>query len=1306
MSRFSVLLFCCLSLALIPLQTHAQTEPTTLVNAGFLDQAEPAYLHHVGYVLGGVLATLILMLTWLWSIKKAVRIKTRELLAARHALGERVKEQTCLHAVFLATEDLNQPLDTMLTKVANLLPQGFLYPATLLVRLEFDDTWYAGQPQDATAKISTEVELTADIRLDGKKRGSICIHYSEPQPVLDEGPFLREERALLDQIALRVSDKIHSRLSDMQLRESESRLRNLFENTRQAIALVENGRFIAANRAALEMLGIERPEQLIGLSPLDISPEFQPDGRLSANAIGVDIALAFNEGGIKFEWQHLKLNGEPILVEVLLTAIRQADRAILQVVWNDITSRRQAERELEAHRLNLERLVVERTADLTAVTRSLEKVNREQQALFDAASAGIFFVQDRKIIRCNRMTEELLGYGPGELLGQKTRIWFQDNDTFVAFGRRIDEALDSQGYFSEDHELVRKNGELFWGRLTAQAIDKNDPTKGRAGTMVDISAERDAYIQMAQAKALAEEAARIKSDFIANMSHEIRTPLNAIIGMAHLAMKTGLTARQQNYISKIQKSGHHLLGIIRDVLDFSKIEAGKITVEHVCFHLETVLADLSDVTAGKAVDKGLELVINVAEQVPRHLVGDPLRLQQVLLNFVNNAVKFTNTGEITVNVTAMETSRNTVKLQFSVKDTGIGMTPEQMSRLFNSFEQADSSTTRKYGGTGLGLAISKRLASLMDGDVGVSSIPGKGSTFWFTATLGVADSDAVSRLLPQPDLRGMPVLVVDDNASAAAAMAALLSSLTFKTVAVSSGEAALQEMATALQSGQPYQVVFIDWQMPGMDGQTLARHIRQRYAGPPPYLAIVSPHGQDDIQDAALKAGANEIVVKPASQSQLFNTVTRFFNRQYGAESEAYQSKPNIPQVEAVNAEALALIAGARILVVEDNELNQEVAAGLLGDAGFIVDIADNGQAALHKLQQQQHYDLVLMDMQMPVMDGLVATRAIRQLPRHQRLPIIAMTANAMASDREACLVAGMDDYLTKPIEPDELCKKLLLWIKPHPYGQEYKKEYQQLTTLPADDGEPGRQPTTPAEVGRQATYPEDNRQAALPVVDGLATLPEIDGLNRMAGLRRCSDNEDLYRRLLQTFIINQAGFAASFDEASQNHDWPVAERLVHTLKGVAAQIGAEILWQLAIDLEKLVQARVDAAQRLPLQTATAAELDRLITAITARLNVNQADAAPDGEQADCDKLNHNPSNLHPDLPLSISAWKPVCLKIATLLAEDNYASSTLVEEHAKMLESELGQGFHAIRKAVNGFDFPRALTLLRQAMQERGVGL
>ncbi|CAA7617935.1 Sensor protein barA [Candidatus Terasakiella magnetica] len=787
----------------------------------------------------------------------------------------------------------------------------------------------------------------------------------------------------LDQASIWIVEDITERKRlEREMRESGERLRHILENSPAGVSInTEDGHPIFSNRRLAEMLGA---------TPEDLARRNTATFWLKASDRQDFIGHLRRDGLVRdYQSQFVRDDGTPITVLLASALTEFADGRYLVTWAYDITERQKAE-------------------------DAVRFAGAEQQAIFEAATVGIAFLKNRAIVRGNPQLDRLFGYEPGEQVGQSTRIWFADDASFADVGEAYG-ALSRGEVHQREQEYVRKDGSRFWCRISGSAIDPSDLSRGAVWMLEDVTEARAAAEALARAKDVAEDAAKTKSDFLANMSHEIRTPMNAIIGMAHLALKTELNPRQRDYVKKIQQSGQHLLGIINDVLDFSKIEAGKLEVEVSEVHLDKVLENVGNLISDKASAKGLELLFDIGPGVPLDLMGDSLRLGQVLINYANNAVKFTEEGEIVVAVRLIEDFGSDVMLRFEVKDTGIGLTEEQKGRLFQSFQQADTSTTRKFGGTGLGLAISKKLADLMGGMVGVDSVPGKGSTFWFTARLGRGKPRAP--LLPEPDLCGRRMLVVDDNENARAVLVDMLSSMSFEVDAVDSGAAAIEAIREAVLD-VPYEVVFLDWQMPDMDGLEVAEKIHQIRLPFPPHLIMVTAYGREEVLKGAQAADIGEVLIKPVNPAAMFDSIMRVFasDDRRGDEDEASEG----------GTLDLDGLRGVRVLLVEDNDLNQEVASEILGDAGLVVEIADNGQIAVDMVKAGT-YDLILMDMQMPVMDGVTATREIRSLG-HGDLPIIAMTANAMQADKDKCLEAGMNDHIAKPIDPDAMFATLLKW--------------------------------------------------------------------------------------------------------------------------------------------------------------------------------------------------------------------------------------------------------------------------------------
>jgi len=873
-----------------------------------------------------------------------------------------------------------------------------------------------------------------------------------------------------------------------------------------------------------------------------------------------------------------------------------------------------------------------------------ETALREIQGIMNNASVGIVFTRERKIYRYNNSFGSMFGFTGDSGIGLLGRTIYDSDEEYAEVGRLAGPLLSQNLPFERDMFVRRQDGSKFWCNLKAFVADPRDPSAGTIWITEDRSAFKAAEEEIKEARRIAEVANAAKSEFLANMSHEIRTPMNAIIGMTHLALQTGLDARQRNYLEKVDSAAKGLLGIINDILDFSKIEAGKMSYEQIDFHLDDVMDGMADLAVIKAQEKDLELLFNVGADVPLALVGDPLRLRQVLTNLVGNAIKFTEEGEVTVMVSCFAREADGAWLRFAVSDTGVGLTEEQRGRLFQAFSQADSSTTRNYGGTGLGLTISKRLVEMMNGEIGVESEPGIGSTFFFTARFGLhAEQRPLHEIANH--LPGLRVLVVDDNASARDIFIAMLSSLRFEATAVRSGSEALKELDQAQREDRPYGLVLMDWQMPHMDGVETIKRIRaDQELVTAPVCMMATAYSREELlkQVEEARISIDGLLIKPVSPSTLCDSIMTVFGKDIGRQLRQQQRHAGYREAESA-------LRGAYLLLVEDNDMNRELATELLGNAGIRVDVAGNGKEALEKISRTD-YDGVLMDCQMPVMDGFEATRKIRAEARFNALPVIAMTANAMAGDREKCIESGMNDHIAKPIDIGQLFATLARWVKP---------------SVPLAET-----------VGESKTAQVED-------------VPRVAGLDTAEALARVGGNAGLLRKMMSMFRESQANAIIEIRNACAAGERKTAERLAHTLKGLAGNIGATELFEASRQLEFALQPE---QKEIP-QDLMARVENLLVSLFSAIDRVVQTKETEDKSK----------SNAPPD----VAALTPLLRDLARLLADDDGEATTRIEPLAALLkDSTLADDYRCLDKLIENFAFAEALALLRRIAAKLSIQL
>jgi len=1027
---------------------------------------------------------------------------------------------------------------------------------------------------------------------------SIPVEYSS-FPVVEEGGIRGA--------VVTVSDNTERKRAKEALQSSERLFRSIFENAQIGIGVfrIESQEHFS-NRALREMLGYPGDE----LTRLEQWDEIVPaEERTSCAQRYAELVQGKRETD-DYEQHFVHRTGRIILGNSRFQLLRDS--------------------------AGKPQYVVALTEDITEHRRATEALTASEQlfrTVFENAQIGIgIFNIETGTHLANRTQTEMLGYSQEEL--NRTEHW----DKVVppedrASGARRYAAI-VQGQHDEDgweRRFIRRDGRIVVANVRFKLIrDAADKPKYIIALNEDITERKRVEAELVKAKESAEAATKSKSEFLANMSHEIRTPMNAVLGMTHLALKTELTAKQRDYLTKTKAAAESLLGIINDILDFSKIEAGKLNMERTDFQLEAVLDNLSNVVSQKVHEKNLEFLVACQPDLPIVLVGDPLRLGQVLINLVNNAVKFTERGEIVVAVKLEERVSDRVKLRFAVRDRGIGMTPDQTARLFQAFSQADTSTTRKYGGTGLGLSISKRLVEMMEGNIWVESEPGHGSTFCFTAWFGVGSSERRRRVLP-PALTALRVLVVDDNAVAREILTDMLRQLTLRVESASSGADALRELEDA-DAQDPYRLVLLDWDMPGLSGLETGRRIKRdgRLRNVPKIL-MITEFGREDVRLKAQEEEIERFLQKPISPSLLFDTLMSLLG----------EAGEMVPAAVNKSGRQVPLANGIRVLLVEDNEVNQQVATELLESEGARVTIANHGGEAVKILTQGDPppFDVVFMDLQMPEMDGFAATRLLRSRPQLRHLPIIAMTAHVMTEEVQRCLEAGMNDHVGKPIDPNTFFATLARWTRARPREA-------------AD------------EPGRPAGRGDD--------------IPPIEGVDARGGLERVAGNKRLYRDLLTQFAAKQGSAAAQIQSAFEYGDRSQAERVAHSLKGAAGNLGIQQIFHWAGKLETAIRESRDGVEEMIQELAPALE--------------GQVRAIQESLRATTPVTDQRAPRIE---TLEISAT----LGRLKELLEASDADATLAYRNlAELLEGTVAPSeLNALEEAVNAFDFETALVKLHE---------
>ena len=1006
----------------------------------------------------------------------------------------------------------------------------------------------------------------------------------------------------------------------------------ILESTGQGIFGIDlQGNCSLINRAACELMGYT-PEEVLGRNMHELVHHHKPDG----SPYPVDecpIYRAFRKGeGCRVDAEVIwRRDGAPIPVEYSSFPIVEDGKVTGAVVTvSDITERKAAEdllhkRDEELRRANF---LAETALELTRA--GYWHVPLDGSGIYNSSPRRVAVFGDIPRPDYRYRVDEMFAHaGEGDAAAAKVAR--------AAFNAAVEGKTSTYNTVFAYKRPV--DGRVMWVHALGHVVkDSAGKPTDVYGVSQDITEFKRLEAEWLSAKEAAETATKAKSDFLANMSHEIRTPMNAVLGMTHLALKTDLTPRQRDYLTKAKAAADTLLGIINDILDFSKIEAGKLTMEQTEFRLENVLDNLSGVVSQKAHEKNLEFLVAAQQDLPPVLVGDPLRLGQVLINLVNNAVKFTERGEIVVTVGLEESVSDRVKLKFTVRDSGIGMTPEQTARLFQAFSQADSSTTRKYGGTGLGLSISKRLVEMMEGNIWAESERGRGSTFCFTAWFGLGFAEKRKKSVPAA-LAGIRVLVVDDNKLACEILTDMLRQFALRVDCATSGGDALRELTQA-DAHDPYRLVLMDWQMPGLDGVETSRKIKHRgNLRNVPKILMITGFGREDIRLQAQETEIEGFLQKPITPSVLLDMLMNLFG---------IAAEEKVMLLGTKREREMSMVNGIRVLLVEDNEVNQQVARELLESEGANVTIANHGVEAVKLLTQgiqPPPFDVVLMDLQMPEMDGLTATRLLRAEAGLQHLPIIAMTAHAMAEEVQRCLEAGMNDHIAKPIDPGTFFATLARW-------------------------------TRAGEGGRSRAAHEGNELA----------VPEIEGIDVASGLQRLAGNKRLYRDLLNQFVTKQESVGKRIAEALEQGDRDQAERLAHSLKGAAGNLGISPIFHSAGNLEKAIRESQTGLEGLLKDLASA--MDRQIAAIRTAWSV-------DGTGGTNRPVTPSPDSVQASMAMT---------RLKGLLEASDADAVEAYTELADVLKNMVDRSrLEQLGSAVKSFDFEAALNKLSEVAKEFG---